>query len=195
MPKDNSSRKLLAGLDECGTGCLAGPVTVAVAVFPTSASPIAGVRDSKALSPSRRAQLIQAIFEAATYVGIGWASPQSIDTHGLRAAWQTACEHALLRAPTVDKLMIDGIVDVASYRGRQETIVKGDAKVWQISAASVVAKVARDTEMASMASLYPLYGWEQNAGYGTSKHTDALKKYGPCAFHRKSFLTKLLQSA
>ena len=184
---------LLAGLDECGTGALAGPCTVGVAVFPLNARPIPGVTDSKQLTPAKRRALAPIILEQAVYVGIGWASSATIDSLGLAEAWRRAAMDALELMPQVQNLFIDGIRTVDGYAGKQHTIIKGDAKMWQIGAASIVAKVLRDQEMFDMAKHFPGYGFEQSVGYGTKRHIQALRKLGPCSLHRQTFTLKILR--
>ena len=196
MTKKESSTEepldLLAGLDEVGTGSLAGPCTVAVAVFPVDARPIPGVTDSKKLSPAKRKELAPIIVEKAVYVGIGWASSDVINEFGLAEAWRRAALDALEHMPAVQALYVDGIRMVDGYEGTQHTIVRGDSKMWQIGAASIVAKVLRDTEMEDMDQIYSGYGWLKNKGYGTQAHIAALKKIGLSPIHRKKFTLKIL---
>jgi len=182
---------LYAGLDEVGAGPLAGPLVIAVAAFPYDMAPIPGVTDSKKLTEKRRAELAPIIASQATFVGYGWASAQEIDDMKMSAAWQLAAYRALRGAPPLDILMVDGIREVDPYATKQVTIIKGDARVWQIGAASIVAKVARDVELMDMARYYPQYSWEKNKGYGTKEHLNLILAHGPCPYHRRSFLKKL----
>jgi len=183
---------LNGGLDEVGQGCLAGPITVAVTVFAEGHPKILGVKDSKKLTKSKREFLAPIIYKEAKFVGIGWASASFIDEYGIVSAWQRAAMQALEGAPGM-KLIIDGVNLVDDYIGVQKAIIKADDKHWQVSAASIVAKVIRDKEMAYMASYYPAYGWESNAGYGTKGHTKQILLAGPIHLHRKSFLKKILK--
>lgn len=195
MRKANLRRRdgnaLVAGLDEVGMGCLAGPVTAAVAIFPRNATRIEGVTDSKKLTHKKRMELVPLIFEQATFVGIGWAPPKVVNDYGLSEAWRRACLDALEGAPEVELLQVDGNKEVKGYRGYQETYVKGDALKWRIGAASIVAKVLRDLEMCDLGEFYPGYGWESNAGYGTLVHNNALCRLGPTSYHRDKYLRNL----
>jgi ribonuclease HII len=180
-----------AGLDEVGYGSCAGPLCIAVIAFPDSFLPIPGVRDSKKVAKKKREELAPLIVQSAAFVGIGWASPQYIDEHGLAAAWQYAAKQALAKFDLTTPLFVDGNREVDNYPGTQVVEPKADDKYWQVSAASIVAKVARDQVMADLEVFYPQYYWGKNSGYGTEDHTEALLKYGPCVYHRRSFLKKL----
>lgn len=191
MPNQGSSKEadvLYAGMDEVGMGCLAGPLCIAVAIFPKDMKKLEGVGDSKKIYPNKRKKLAPVIMQQATFFGLGWAQPEVIDELGMAEAWRRAATDALEGAPDVRILMIDGDRKLQGFAGEQQTIIKGDAKVWQIGAASIVAKVVRDMEMVGMSKYYPAYGFERNKGYGTEEHIAALRKYGPCPYHRKTFL-------
>jgi ribonuclease HII len=187
----NGPRDLRGGLDEVGRGCIAGPITIAVTAFPKDHPKIPGVRDSKKLSKSKRELLAPRIYREAAFVGVGWVSAQFIDEHGITAAWQCAAMSALDGCPEME-LIVDGIDKVEEYQGPQKTVVKADDKHWEVSAASIVAKVLRDREMEYMASYYPGYGWETNSGYGTSTHRNKILEVGTNHLHRMTFLKKLL---
>lgn len=182
---------MCAGLDEVGMGALAGPICTTVVIFPTNAEPIEGVGDSKQLSASKRAELAPVIMKEASFFGIGWAHPSVIDEKGVEEAWRRACLDALEGAPAVDILMIDGNKHLHGFAGEQEGIAQGDAKVWQIGAASIIAKVVRDLEMAGMSKHFQAYQWEKNKGYGSRKHLEALFQLGPTFYHRGLFLKKI----
>jgi ribonuclease HII len=190
-PGSSKARGLCAGLDEVGMGCLAGPVCAVAVVFPTNATPVKGVGDSKKLSPGRRAELAPIVMREARFFGIGWAHPTVIDQKGLAEAWRRACLDALDGAPEVDLLMIDGNKRLDGFAGEQQSFVKGDARFWQIGAASIVAKVVRDLEMVGMSKHYPAYLWEKNMGYGSEEHLEALFRLGPTPYHRGLFLRKI----
>lgn len=179
---------MAAGLDEVGMGCWAGPICVAVVAFPAGAEPIEGVRDSKKLSFSQRLDLAPVIMEEASFFGVGFTHPRVIDDQGLSEAWRLACLRALNGAPQFSCLHIDGNRAIQGYHGRQITYVKGDATVWQIGAASIVAKVIRDIDMMEMGSHYPQYQWGCNMGYGTSSHQKGLALHGPTHYHRGKYL-------
>jgi len=188
------NKNLSAGLDEVGMGCLAGPLCVAVLAFPKGLSPIPGVADSKSLSEKRREELVVPILEAARFIGIGWALPQTIDELGIAGAWQMAARDAVAGLPPRAKLIIDGVRTINGYEGDQRAVEKADVWHWQVSAASIFAKVIRDNDITEMAEQYPAYGWEKNKGYGTKPHRKQILLAGPCPYHRMSFLKKLLKA-
>lgn len=187
-----SALSLSAGLDEVGMGSLAGPLTVAVVAFKQEAPPIEGLRDSKKLSKKKREKLLPLIIAEASFVGVGWASAQLINDQGINAAWQAACKDAL-RTSSFKDLFVDGVRPVKGYSGAQTTVIQGDDSIWQIAAASIVAKVSRDMEMEWLGQDFPAYQWEKNAGYGTEQHINAVKQQGPCYLHRKRYLKKILE--
>jgi ribonuclease HII len=185
---------LIAGLDEVGAGALAGPlVVVATAFRGEMPSSLRGLTDSKAMTKVKRKEMVPAILDCAALVGLGWATPKQIDLYGMARAWQIAASMAL-EGLEADVLLVDGVRAVEGYKGRQQTVVKGDLKHWQISAASVVAKVSRDYEMAYLAEFYEGYKWEVNSGYGSPAHRSAISDVGACPLHRQSFLKKILKS-
>ena len=161
---------LVGGLDEVGVGSLAGPSCCAVVVFPKNSTPIKGVTDSKKLSAKKREELAPRIVEEAVFVGVGWASAKVIDEWGLAEAWRRMVLDALEGMPAVEDLWIDGERDIKGYEGRQTTVVRGDALMWIIGAASIVAKVARDRTMRELAESYGGYDWARNMGYGSKAH-------------------------
>lgn len=188
-----TGKKWVVGLDEVGRGALAGPVVAAAAVFSPDHQQIAGVRDSKTLSKSQKNTLNNLIISQATSIGIGQASPQEIDVLGIVPATSLAMQRALNNINNHDVLLIDGrpFGDKTLLREYQKKfIVKGDALCYSIAAASVVAKVFRDTLMHQSAKMYTQYSFEKNVGYGTRKHLDALHEWGPSAMHRLCFLKK-----
>lgn len=181
-----SGLSLVAGVDEVGVGPLAGPVVAAAVVLPESIA-IDGVRDSKKVSSRRREVLAEAIHEDALSVGIGVVEAAEVDRlntyHGALEAMRRAVlnlaippDHLLVDARTVPNLQVE-----------QTAIVHGDAHVYSIAAASIVAKVHRDGLMADLDLRHPGYGFARNAGYGTAEHLAALKSLGPCPAHRRSF--------
>ena len=184
---------LVAGLDEVGLGSLAGPLTIAVVAFPLDMAPVEGVNDSKKLTKGKREELAPIIVEVATFVGLGWADNEMIDREGVAFAWHHAAQLALRGMPDVTELMVDGQRRVDYYSGNQNTYVKGDARFWQIGAASIVAKVARDLTMRELAKSWSAYGWERNAGYGSKAHYAGITTSGLSPFHRRTFLKRLLK--
>ena len=181
----------LAGVDEAGRGPLAGPV-VAAAVVLDPARPIAGLRDSKKLSPLRRTQLAVLIRERAVAFGIGVATPAEIDALNILQASLLAMRRALQRlAVRPDRIIIDGnkAPHLADLFGDCciETLVRGDDLVPAISAASILAKTWRDAMMAELDLQYPGFGLARHQGYPTAAHLAALARLGPSPVHRRSF--------
>jgi ribonuclease HII len=177
---------LVAGVDEAGRGPLAGPV-VAAAVILDDLNPIAGLADSKKLTPARRERLYDEIRAKALCCSIAEASVEEIDTLNILQATLLAMRRAVegLRLKPA-KVLVDGnrlpVLDVLA-----EAIVKGDAKVPAISAASILAKVHRDRWCADYDREFPQYGFAAHKGYGTAEHIAALREHGACPQHRKSF--------
>lgn len=175
----------IAGLDEVGRGPLAGPVVAAAVVLDLKNVPD-GLADSKVLPASRREILFETIL-ASAQVGIATVSHQEIDSINIRQASLRAMCRALAALPCVpDVALVDGN-DAPDLPCPVETIVKGDATIASIAAASIVAKVVRDRLMRRLGSLYPAYDFDRNVGYSTAGHLSALAAQGPCPFHRRSF--------
>lgn len=187
--------KLIAGLDEVGMGCLAGPLVICVAAFREDKSRVANVRDSKKMTPASRRKALPEILKHAAFLGLGYASATTINTIGITQSWQRAAAMALRAAPPFDLLIVDGNRSVSGYGGKQKVQSKADVTHWEVSAASVVAKVMRDAHMEEISTYYEDYGWAQNSGYGTPQHNDAILRLGPTQFHRKKWLRKLLGSS
>lgn len=174
-----------AGMDEAGRGPLAGNVVAACVVMP--ASPLLPwVDDSKKLSPKRREQVYQEILETALFVGVGQASPEEIDAINILEATKNAMRRAAENAP-VSLFLIDAVQGLG-LPGEERGIIHGDALSYSIAAASIIAKVTRDRQMAALDSQYPGYGFAQHKGYGTAQHIAALRELGPCPAHRRSFI-------
>jgi ribonuclease HII len=177
---------LIAGVDEAGRGPLAGPV-VAAAVILDPARPIVGLRDSKVLSAARREHLAVEIRASALAWAVASADVAEIDSLNILQATLVAMRRAVLSlALSPTEALIDGN-QVPRLYCPARAIVKGDRDVAAISAASILAKTARDALLAELHALYPLYGFAQNKGYGTPAHLAALARHGPCAAHRRSF--------
>ena len=177
---------LIAGVDEAGRGPLAGPV-VAAAVILDPVAPIPGLADSKLLSPRRRAELDAEIRECAVSFAIARVDVDVIDTINILQATMQAMREAVGRLnPAPERVLVDGnrCPDLP-YPVR--AVVRGDASVAVISAASILAKVARDREMVEMDRRYPDYGFARHKGYGTRAHRAALLRFGPSPIHRRSF--------
>ena len=185
---------LVAGVDEAGRGPLAGPV-VAGAVILDERKPIRGLADSKKLSAKRREALFDEIRAKALCCSIAQASVLEIDTLNILQATLLAMRRAVLGLRLPPKLVrVDGN-RLPVLEMRAEAIVKGDATVPAISAASILAKVSRDRWCADYHQLFPQYGFDQHKGYGTADHLAALRQHGPCPEHRRTFrpVTELLR--
>lgn len=176
----------IAGVDEVGRGCLAGPV-VAAAVILDPNRPIKGLRDSKKLSAKKRDELAEEIKEKALAWSVAAMGPEVIDKINILQATLEAMKAAVEKLPVEpDFVQVDGN-KLPKWKWLSEAVVKGDDKVEWISAASIIAKTTRDGYMCKMAELYPQYGFEHHVGYGTAEHIKALKAYGPTPIHRKTF--------
>ena len=176
---------VIAGMDEVGRGPLAGNVVTACVVMPPEPL-IIWVDDSKKLSETRRENVYQEIMETAMYVGIGQVSPREIDEINILQATRKAMKIAADQVPA-DTFLIDAVSGLG-LKGKEVSIIKGDACSYNIAAASIVAKVVRDRQMRDLDAMYPQYGFARNKGYGTREHIEALRQYGPCPEHRKSFI-------
>ncbi len=177
----------LAGLDEAGRGCLAGPVVAAAVVLPPGAV-LPGVGDSKTLSAARREAAFAAIGRAALAVGVGLCSPAEIDRLNILWASMEAMRRALAAlALPPDRALVDGNRVPPGLDCPATAIVRGDAQSLCIGAASIVAKVTRDRLMDGLDAAFPQYGWRQNKGYPTAAHYAALALHGASPHHRQSF--------
>jgi ribonuclease HII len=177
----------LAGVDEAGRGPLAGPVVAACVALPPAAT-LRGVRDSKELSPAEREAAFRRIVAVAVATGIGSASVEEVDAFNIRMATLLAMRRAVEALGLKPQgLLIDGRDAILVPEVPCEAVVDGDAKSLSVAAASILAKVTRDRMMDECAAAYPAYRFEENKGYGTPEHLDALRTHGPCELHRKSF--------
>ena len=177
---------LVAGVDEAGRGPLAGPV-VAAAVILDDCQPIAGLADSKKLSAARREALYDEIRAKALCCCIAQASVEEIDRLNILQATLLAMQRAVAGLRLKPGLVLVDGNRLPLLEMRAEAIVKGDAKVAAISAASILAKVARDRGLEQLDRLHPQYGFIRHKGYGTPEHLQALRVHGPCPEHRRSF--------
>ena len=182
----NHGASYVAGVDEAGRGPLAGPVVVAAVILPFGLF-IAGLNDSKKVTPRSRAILYDEICEKAVAVHCTIVDAETIDRVNIyQATMNGMYESVLALDPQPDKVLIDA-VELQKLPMPSMSIVKGDAKSASIAAASIIAKVTRDRLMTQYDAAYPEYGFAQHKGYGTAQHIAALKKYGPCPIHRNSF--------
>jgi len=177
--------QLICGIDEVGRGPLAGPVIAAAVILPDGFY-LPGLNDSKQLSEKRREEYFHIIQEEAQHIGIGQIEADEIDRLNIYQATKKAMLDAIQEMKMMpDHLLIDAMK--LETPCPQLSLIKGDAKSISIAAASIVAKVTRDHLMQKMAIQYPEYGFDQHMGYGTALHIEALKQYGPCPIHRKTF--------
>ena len=179
----------ICGVDEAGRGPLAGPVCAAAVILPEHLQ-IPGLTDSKKLTDKKRRELFPIIQEQAVAYGIGLASEQEIDEINILQATFLAMGRALEQLSVRPEIaLIDGNRET-DFGLPVKTVVKGDSLSANIAAASVLAKVTRDNLMLELAQQYPEYGFDIHKGYGTKAHYEALRTYGPCPIHRRSFLKK-----
>ena len=176
---------VFAGIDEAGRGPLCGPVAAACVVMPPEPL-LLYVDDSKQLSEKRREALYEQIMQTAVYARVELASPEEIDRDNILCATKRAMADAAKDAPC-DLFLVDAI-DRLNVRGEVRGIVHGDALCYSIAAASILAKVTRDRLMRELDAQYPQYGFAKHKGYGTAQHIAALRQYGPCPAHRRSFI-------
>ena len=205
--------QFVAGVDEVGRGPLAGPVVTAAVILPEDFD-VPGIDDSKKLSEKRREELYDVIMERALAVGIGQAEHDVIDEVNILQATKRAMSQAIAaademlrrrlaedapqtadmpqeadgeHAPAIDYVLLDA-VELPDLQIPQQSVIKGDAKVLAIAAASIIAKVTRDRMMVEYAKEYPYYAFEKNKGYGTKAHYAGIREHGMCPIHRRTFL-------
>lgn len=179
---------IVAGIDEVGRGAWAGPLTLAAVVLPADRR-MYKLRDSKELVPADRERLSAKLHDFALGIGLGHASNDEIDRHGLSHAMYLAAGRAVAALPErPDAVLLDGHWDFLQDPGlRTETIVRGDQRSASIAAASIVAKVARDRILVDAHDRYPPYTFAANKGYASPDHIAALREHGPCVLHRRSW--------
>ena len=180
--------KIIAGIDEVGRGPLAGPVVTACVSIPRDKL-ILGVDDSKKISEKKRETLFEQLKEAASYCEICFLGPDVIDKINILAATKQAMETC--GAGFHGTFLVDAVTGL-HLPGEIHPIVHGDALSYMIGAASIIAKVTRDRYMVELDQKYPMYGFARNKGYGTAEHIAALKEYGPCPEHRRSFIKNII---
>jgi len=175
----------IVGIDEVGRGCWAGPLVAGAVILN---QPIVGLRDSKKLNKVRRDVLSRQVYNQAAAYNLGWVTPEEVDRLGLTLAVRLAMQRALDGINAVyDKVILDGNYNFLHDVPHTETLIKADDLIPAVSAASIIAKVARDNYMIEQAKLYPGYGFETNVGYGTAVHQVYLKLNGPTPLHRLSY--------
>lgn len=182
----SAGRQAVAGVDEAGAGCWAGPV-FAAAVILREAIGDKLIRDSKTLSPAQREKAALIVKEAALAWAVGSASAEEIDTMNIRNAAALAMRRALEGLSTApDLVLVDGFL-IRGCQLPQKALVRGDSKVQSIAAASILAKTSRDAFCCELSMRYPEYGFDRHKGYGTAVHQAALCRLGPCPEHRRTY--------
>lgn len=177
----------ICGIDEAGRGPLAGPVVAGAVILPKDCR-ILYINDSKKLSEKRRNELFDIIKEEAVTYGIGIIDAARIDEINILQATYEAMRSAINNLNPSPDILLNDAVTIPKVDIKQVPIIKGDAKSISIGAASIIAKVTRDAMMVEYDKIYPEYDFASNKGYGSAKHIEALKKYGPCPIHRRSFI-------
>jgi ribonuclease HII len=180
----------IAGLDEAGRGCLAGPVVAAAVILPLEGDYLAlfaGVRDSKQLLPQARESLYQVIMQHAVAVSVGVGSVALIDERNILQATKYAMKAAIAQLPIPPQALLLDALTLSGIALPQRSIIKGDASCLSIAAASIIAKVTRDRLMLQLHEQYPAYGFAQHKGYCTEAHLAALREHGVCPIHRRTF--------
>lgn len=184
--------KYIAGIDEAGRGPLAGPVVVGIAIMKPD-SFIEGVNDSKKISEKKRELLYEQITNEAIDWSVGIVDQNEIDEINILNATKKALHMAITNLKIKpDRILVDALEYIDTCGIPYTSIIKGDAKVYSISAASIIAKVTRDRMMKEYDEIYPEYGFAGHKGYGTTKHIQAIKAYGPCPLHRKTFIKNFI---
>lgn len=194
--------KSIAGIDEAGRGPLAGPVVVACVVMPRD-SMIEGVNDSKKVSEKKREKLYEEITKEALGYGVGIISQEEIDKINILNATKEGLTLAIknLEKDLQEKnrdfqkpeiILVDALTKIDTDHIPYRSIIKGDSKSYSIAAASIIAKVTRDRIMREWDEVYPMYGFEKHKGYGTAAHIAAIKEYGLCPLHRRSFVKNIV---
>lgn len=187
-----SDREYICGIDEVGRGPLAGPVVAAAVILPKDCD-ILYLNDSKQLTPKKRELLYDEIMDKAVSVGVGMANQDIIDNINILNADYEAMRQAISKLSVRPQLLLNDAVNIPEVDIQQVGIIKGDTLSASIAAASIIAKVTRDRLMVEYDSIYPGYGFSRNMGYGTAEHIKALETIGPCAIHRKTFITKFVR--
>lgn len=182
-----SDYNFICGIDEVGRGPLAGPVVAGAVILPKDCD-ILYINDSKKLSAKKREELYEVIMEKAICAKTAVVSPKIIDEINILQATYEAMRQAISELAPQPDLLLNDAVNIPGVDIKQVSIIKGDAKSISIGAASIIAKVTRDAMMVEYDKLYPEYDFASNKGYGSAKHIEAIKKYGPCPIHRKSFI-------
>lgn len=181
----------ICGIDEAGRGPLCGPVVAAAVILPDEYN-ILYINDSKKLSETKREEVYKEIDKYAVAYGVGIVSPERIDEINILQATYEAVRTAIHKLSVTPDILLNDAVTIPMVDIKQVPIIKGDAKSQSIAAASIVAKVTRDHLMEEYDKLYPEYGFAKHKGYGTAAHIKAIKEYGPCPIHRRTFIKNFI---
>lgn len=181
----------ICGIDEAGRGPLCGPVVAAAVILPDEYN-ILYINDSKKLSETKREEVYKEIDKYAVAYGVGIVSPERIDEINILQATYEAMRTAIHKLSVTPDILLNDAVTIPMVDIKQVPIIKGDAKSQSIAAASIVAKVTRDHLMEEYDKLYPEYGLAKHKGYGTAAHIKAIKEYGPCPIHRRTFIKNFI---
>ena len=181
----------VCGIDEAGRGPLCGPVVAAAVILPDEYN-ILYINDSKKLSETKREEVYKEIDKYAVTYGVGIVSPERIDEINILQATYEAMRTAIHKLSVTPDILLNDAVTIPMVDIKQVPIIKGDAKSQSIAAASIMAKVTRDHLMEEYDKLYPEYGFAKHKGYGTAAHIKAIKEYGPCPIHRRTFIKNFI---
>ena len=181
----------ICGIDEAGRGPLCGPVVAAAVILPDEYN-ILYINDSKKLSETKREEVYKEIDKYAVAYGVGIVSPERIDEINILQATYEAMRTAIHKLSVTPDILLNDAVTIPMVDIKQVPIIKGDAKSQSIAAASIVAKVTRDHLMEEYDKLYPEYGFAKHKGYGTAAHIKAIKEYGPCPIHRRTYIKNFI---
>ena len=189
---DSEGANYICGIDEAGRGPLAGPVVVASVILPRE-SMIEGVNDSKKITENKRERVYEEIIKQAISYGVGIIDENKIDEINILQATKLGLTNSIKELKvTPDIILVDALKGIDTCNIPYQSIIKGDALCYSIAAASIIAKVTRDRIMKGYDKVYPEYGFATHKGYGTAKHIEAIKEYGICPIHRRSFLKNLI---
>lgn len=189
---EDMNLKYICGIDEAGRGPLAGPVVVGACIMPKD-SMIEGVNDSKKVSEKKREALFETIKEEAIAYAVGIVDQTTIDEINILEATKKGLTDALKELKVKpDYIVVDALTKIDTLGIPYMSVIKGDAKCYSISCASILAKVTRDRIMREWDEVYPAYNFKKHKGYGTKEHIEAIKANGPCPIHRKTFITHFI---
>ena len=189
--RENASKEYICGIDEVGRGPLAGPVVAAAVILPKDCD-ILYLNDSKKLTAKKREELYPQIMQKAVSAKLGIVGPEVIDKINILQTTYEAMRSAIEKLDVKPDILLNDAVTIPDVKIKQVGIIKGDEKSISIAAASIIAKVYRDKMMDEYAKIYPEYGFDSNKGYGSAQHIEAIKKYGPCPIHRRTFIKNFI---